>query len=116
MTFTSLDSWWWPFAFILVAGWAATDSWRYLGVVFGGRLSEDSELLVLVRAVATALVAGVVGNLIFFPTGALATTPVLIRVVAVVAGFAAYLALGRKVIVGIITAEAVFAVLLLAAG
>jgi hypothetical protein len=41
---------------------------------------------------------------------------VLIRVVAVVAGFAAYLALGRKVIVGIITAEAVFAVLLLAAG
>jgi hypothetical protein len=116
VTFSSFDEWWWPFIFILIAGWAATDCWRYLGVVFGGRLSEDSELLVLVRAVATALVAGVVGNLIFFPTGALATTPVPVRVIAVAAGFAAYLALGRKIIVGIVAAEAVFAVLLLMAG
>jgi hypothetical protein len=106
VTFSSFDEWWWPFIFILIAGWAATDCWRYLGVVFGGRLSEDSELLVLVRAVATALVAGVVGNLIFFP----------VRVIAVAAGFAAYLALGRKIIVGIVAAEAVFAVLLLMAG
>jgi hypothetical protein len=116
VTFSSLDAWWWPFAFILIAGWAVTDCWRYLGVVFGGRLSEDSELLVLVRAIATALVAGVVGNLIFFPTGALSTTPVAVRVVAVAGGFAAYLALGRRVIVGIAAAEAVFAILLLATG
>ncbi|WP_311028855.1 AzlD domain-containing protein [Mesorhizobium koreense] len=114
MTFSSYEAWWWPFAFILVGGWLATDSWRYLGVVFGGRMAEDSELLVLVRAVATALVAGVVGNLIFFPTGALATTPVWIRVAAVAVGFAAYLALGRKIIVGIVVAEALFAALLLA--
>lgn len=116
MNFSSIDAWWWPFLFILIAGWAVTDCWRYLGVVFGGRLEEDSEVLVVVRAVATALVAGVVGNLIFFPTGALATTPVAIRVVAVVAGFAAYLALGRKIIIGIVAAEAVFAILLLATG
>ncbi|MBN9075247.1 MAG: branched-chain amino acid transport [Rhizobiales bacterium 65-79] len=116
MNFSSIDAWWWPFLFILIAGWAVTDCWRYLGVVFGGRLGEDSEVLVVVRAVATALVAGVVGNLIFFPTGALATTPVAIRVVAVAAGFAAYLALGRKIIIGIVAAEAVFAILLLATG
>jgi hypothetical protein len=114
VTFSSIDAWWWPFVFILAGGWLVTDCWRYLGVVFGGRLAEDSELLVLVRAVATALVAGVVGNLIFFPTGALAATPVMIRVVAVAAGFAAYLALGRKIIVGIVAAEAVFAALLMA--
>jgi hypothetical protein len=113
MSFSSIDLWWWPFVFIMVAGWLVTDCWRYLGVVFGGRLAEDSELLVLVRAVATALVAGVVGNLIFFPTGALATVPVWMRVVAVAGGFAAYLALGRKVVIGIIVSEIVFAALLL---
>ena len=34
----------------------------------------------------------------------------------VAAGFAAYLALGRKIIIGIVAAEAVFAILLLATG
>ncbi len=116
MNFTSSDAWWWPFVFILVAGWLATDSWRYLGVIFGGRLSEDLELLVLVRAIATALVAAVVGNLILFPTGALAATPVPLRIIAVAAGFAAYLLLGKKVIVGIIASEIVFAAGLMLAG
>jgi hypothetical protein len=107
MTFTSIDAWWWPFLFILVAGWLATDSWRFLGVYFGGRISEDSDLLVLVRAVATALVAAVIGNLIIFPSGALAVTPLGLRMGAAVLGFAAYLFLGKRVLVGIVVAEAV---------
>lgn len=41
MTFDALDAWWWPYVFILVAGWLATDSWRFLGVYLGGRISED---------------------------------------------------------------------------
>ena len=60
MTFAALDAWWWPYLFILIAGFAATDFWRFLGVYLGGRISEDSDLLVLVRAVATALVAAVI--------------------------------------------------------
>lgn len=107
MTFQSLDAWWWPFLFILVGGWLATDAWRFLGVYLGDRLSEDSDLLVLVRALATALVAAVIGNLIAFPSGALAETSLALRLAAVAAGFAAYMLLGRKVIVGIIVAEAV---------
>jgi hypothetical protein len=109
MTFTSLDLWWWPFLFILVAGWLATDAWRFLGVYFGGRIAEDSDLLVLVRAVATALVAAVIGNLIVFPSGALAATPLALRMGAAAAGFAAYFLLGKRVLVGIIVAEAVLA-------
>lgn len=105
MTFTSVDAWWWPYLFILIAGWAATDGWRFLGVYLGGRFSEDSEALVLVRSVATALVAAVIGNLIVFPSGALADVPLWLRVGAVVAGFGAYLAFKRKVIVGILAAE-----------
>lgn len=107
MTFQAIDAWWWPFLFILLGGWIATDAWRFLGVYLGDRLSEDSDLLVLVRAVATALVAAVIGNLIAFPSGALADTSLALRVGSAVAGFAAYLGLGRKVLTGIVVAEAV---------
>ena len=57
MTFDAVETWWWPFLFILIAGWLATDAWRFLGVYLGGRILEDSDLIVLVRTVATALVA-----------------------------------------------------------
>jgi len=107
MTFGAVEAWWWPYAFILAAGWMATDVWRFLGVHFGGRIAEDSELLVFVRTVATALVAAVIGNLVVFPSGALAETSLLLRVAAAVLGFAAYLLLGKKVLVGILTSEAV---------
>jgi hypothetical protein len=107
MTFWSNEAWWWPFLFILVAGWLATDAWRFLGVYFGGRISENSDFLVLVRAVATALVAGVIGNLIVFPSGALADTALALRIGAAVIGFVAYLATGKRVLVGIVIAEIV---------
>lgn len=110
MTFDALSVWWWPFLFILIAGWLATDAWRFLGVFFGGRLSEDTGLLVLVRAVATALVAAVIGNLIVFPSGALATTSLALRVGAAAAGFFAYLFLGKRILIGIVVAEAVLIV------
>jgi len=107
MTFDAFDAWWWPFVFILVAGWLATDFWRYLGVYLGGHLSEDSDLLVLVRAVATALVAAVIGNLVVFPSGALADASIVLRVAAAALGFAAYLFLGRHILLGIVTAVCV---------
>jgi hypothetical protein len=106
MTFDAIDAWWWPYLFIFVAGFAATDVWRFLGVYLGGRVSEDSEILVLVRAVATALVAAVIGNLIMFPSGALAETTFALRAGAAALGFAAYLAAGKRMLVGILVAEA----------
>jgi hypothetical protein len=113
MTFNAIDAWWWPFLFILIAGWLATDSWRFLGVYFGGRISEQADVLVLVRAVATALVAAVIGNLIVFPSGALAATSLALRIGATATGFLAYLFLGRRILVGILVAEAVLGVGLL---
>ena len=107
MTFQASDAWWWPYLFILIAGWLATDAWRFLGVYLGGRISEESDLMVLVRAVATALVAAVIGNLIVFPNGALAETSLALRIGSAAAGFAAYFFGGRRVLVGIIVAETV---------
>ncbi|MGH6763161.1 MAG: AzlD domain-containing protein [Phyllobacterium sp.] len=105
MTWQSLNEWWWPYVFILLAGWLPTDIWRYLGVFAGGRISEDSSALVLVRGVATALVAGVIAQLILYPAGALAESPVLLRMGAAAAGFTAYFFLGKRIIVGVAIAE-----------
>ena len=63
-----------------VGGWAVTYPFRVLGVYLGGRIREDSDILVLVRAVATALVAAVIGNLICFPTGAAADSTLALRI------------------------------------
>jgi len=100
------DSWWWPFVMIFVAGWLATDVWRWLGVFAGGRLREDGELLIWVRCVATALVAGVISKLILFPQGILAETPLALRLAAAGFGFAAFLLSKQRVIVGVLAAEA----------
>ncbi|ADZ70255.1 AzlD domain-containing protein [Polymorphum gilvum] len=101
------DVWWWPYVMIVVAGWLATDVWRWLGVLASGRLREDSEMLVWVRSVATALVAGVISKLILFPAGALDSTPLALRLGAAAAGMAAFFALRQQVVAGVLAAEAV---------
>lgn len=107
MTFDAYDTWWWPYLFVLVAGWLASDIWRLIGVAIGGRLDEKSEGLVLARAVATALVAAVIGKLIVFPSGAVAETSLLVRIAAAAFGFGAYLVSGKRVIAGIVVSEAI---------
>ncbi|MCV0427711.1 MAG: AzlD domain-containing protein [Roseibium sp.] len=105
MTGALADTWWWPYVMILVAGWLATDVWRWIGVFAGGKLREDSEMLIWVRCVATALVAGLIAKLILFPQGVLADTPLWLRLAAAGFGFAAFLVSRQKVIVGVLVAE-----------
>ena len=76
------------FVFILIAGTLGTDIWRWLGVFGGKQLSEESEALIWVRSVATALVAGVIASQILYPGGVLAGTPMILRIGAAVAGLA----------------------------
>lgn len=105
MNWDSFHSQWWPFVFIILAGSLPTYIFRVMGVIVGGRVREDSEFLVLVRCVATALVAGVIAQLILYPNGALADSPIWFRVGAAGAGFAAYLMAGKRLLVGIAVAE-----------
>lgn len=97
----------WPFIVILVAGWLATDLWRWLGVLAGNRLQEGSEALHWVRAVATALVMAVTAKLVVFPTGVLETSPLWLRLAAAGMGFAAFLLSGQRVIVGVVVPLAI---------
>jgi branched-subunit amino acid transport protein len=94
-----------PYLFILLAGTLATDIWRWLGVLVGDRLRDDSEVLNWVKAVATALIAGVIGNLILFPAGALASAPVALRLAAAAIGWAAFMAARKNVLAGVVAAE-----------
>lgn len=94
---------WWPYIVIAVAGWLATDIWRWLGVLAGNRLDEDSEALHWVRAVATALVMAVTAKLIVFPTGTLAESPLWLRLFAAGMGFGAFLIAGQRIGVAVVT-------------
>ncbi|WP_377299402.1 AzlD domain-containing protein [Rhizobium sp. SGZ-381] len=100
------DIWWWTYLVIIVAGWLATDLWRWLGVLVGNRLDEDSEALHWVRAVATALVMAVTAKLVVFPTGALAGSPLWLRLGALGLGFGAFLVFGQRVIVCVVVSIA----------
>ena len=84
-----------------------TDIWRWLGVLAGNRLHDDSEALIWVKAVATALIAGVIGKLILFPTGALATVPVALRLVAAAFGWGTFMVARKSVLAGVVAAELV---------
>ena len=94
---------WWPYIVIAVAGWLATDIWRWLGVLAGNRLDGDSEALHWVRAVATALVMAVTAKLIVFPTGTLAESPLWLRLFAAGVGFGAFLIAGQRIGVAVVT-------------
>ena len=96
-----------PYLFILLAGTLMTDIWRWLGVLAGNRLHDDSEALIWVKAVATALIAGVIGKLILFPTGALATVPVALRLVAAAFGWGTFMVARKSVLAGVVAAELV---------
>jgi hypothetical protein len=76
----------WPYIYIAIAGWLATDIWRWAGVIAGKRIDENSEMLNWVRAVATALVAAVIAKLIFFPTGVLENSPLWLRLGSILFG------------------------------
>lgn len=104
---TQFDSVYYAYLLVIVAGFLPTDVWRFAAVLFSRRVDESSEVLVLVRAVATALLAGVIARLVLLPPGDLANVPIAIRLGAIAAGVVAYF-IGRKsVFAGVLIAEVV---------
>ena len=83
---------WHALLVLLLAGFLPNEVWRMIGLWLGGGVDEGSELLVWVRAVATAILAGVIAQILVQPPGALASVAGWLRYAAVAAGFAAFLA------------------------
>ena len=96
-----------PYLALILVGFLPNEIWRWLGVLFARRIDEGSEILIWVRAVATAVLAGVIAQLIFDPPGALATTHLAVRLAGMAAGFAAFLAIRRSVFAGVLAGQTV---------
>jgi hypothetical protein len=96
-----------PYLVLVLVGFLPTEIWRMLGLAVSRGIDESSELLVWVRAVAVAVLAGVIAKLMMFPPGALADVPLAIRLTAITAGFLAFLLVRRSVFAGVAVGEAV---------
>jgi branched-subunit amino acid transport protein len=96
-----------PYLVLIAAGFLPNEVWRMLGIVVAHGLDESSEFVVWVRAVATALLAGVVAKIVLFPPGGLAEVPLTVRLSAMAAGFVAFLIVRRSVLTGVLAGEAV---------
>jgi hypothetical protein len=97
----------WPYLLLILLGFLPNEIWRVLGLVLVRGLNEDSEIVIWSRAVATAILAGVIAKLIVFSPGALAAIPLGVRVGATVCGFLAFVAIKRSVFAGVAVGEAV---------
>ena len=95
-----------PYLVLLLVGILPNEIWRMLGLVLARGLDETSEIVLWSRAVATAILAGVIAKLILFASGDLAAIPLGIRIGAAVVGFAAYLAAKRSIFAGVLAGEA----------
>jgi len=91
---------------LLIAGFLPNEVWRMFGLWLGGGIDEGSELLVWVRAVATATLAGVIAQILLLPPGALAGVPGWLRYGAVAAGFVAFMIMRRSILAGVVCGEA----------
>lgn len=104
------------YALLLLVGFLPNETWRMLGLVVARGVDEDSEFFVWTRAVAVAVLAGVIAKLILFPPGALAAVPVSIRLGAIACGLVAFLLVRRSVFAGVAVGEVVLTLGALAYG
>ena len=86
---------------LFLAGFLATEIWRWLGLAVGSRLNVGGAPFQWVRAVATALVSGLVARMVLFPAGALVDVALVVRLVAFAGGVALYLLFRRNVAAGV---------------
>ena len=105
-----------PYLALVLVGFLPNEVWRVLGLVLVRGLDEDSQVIIWVRAVATAMLAAILAQLILSSSGALASIPVGVRVGAACAGFVAFLIARRSVLVGVLAGEATLALGALAFG
>jgi hypothetical protein len=96
-----------PYLALILVGFLPNEIWRALGLLLARGLNEDSEIVVWSRAVATAILAGVIAKLILFPSGALATIPLTVRLAATACGFLAFVAVKRSIFAGVLVGEIV---------
>ena len=102
----TLDHGWLPWVALIFLGVIPSEIWRMLAIFASRGLDERSPILRWVRAVATALLAGIVGRLLFTPGGALVAIPLAGRIGAMALGLLVFWATRRSVFAAVVCAEA----------
>lgn len=87
---------------LMFACGAATYLWRGLGVLLSGRLNPQSAMFEWISCVAYALVAGLIARIIVAPSGMLAQTALVDRLLACAVAFIAYRIARRNMFVGLV--------------
>jgi hypothetical protein len=95
-----------PYVMLILVGFLPNEVWRWFGLVMARGLDEGSEPVIWSRAVATAILAGVIAKLILFSSGELAGIALQVRLGAALCAFLAYIALKRSVFAGVLAGEA----------
>jgi branched-subunit amino acid transport protein len=98
---------WHALVVLLLAGVIPNQIWRMLGLWLGGGLDEGSDLLMWVKAVATAILAGVIAEILVRPPGALASVPDFLRYGALLVGFIVFMLTRRSIFAGVVSGEVV---------
>jgi len=104
------------YALLLLVGFLPNEIWRMLGLVVGRGIDEDSEFFTWARAVAIAVLAGVIAKIILLPPGTLASVPLTVRLGAIACGLLAFLLVRRSVFAGVAAGEVVLTLGALAYG
>jgi hypothetical protein len=95
-----------PFVAMLLLAAAPNIALRVVGVFLSRGMNEESEALAFIRALATALLAGVVGKLLAAPPGALAATSLGARIAALALAMAVFRFAGRSLWRALLAGEA----------
>jgi hypothetical protein len=92
-----------PYLVLILVGFLPNEVWRMVGLVVARGIDENSEVIVWVRAVATAILTGLVGKVVVFAPGSLAAVPLWIRFGAVAVGMLAFFVFRRSVLAAVAT-------------
>jgi hypothetical protein len=95
-----------PYLILIFVGFLPSEIWRFLSVFVARRIDENSQIFVYVRTVAAVLLVGIVGKLIFSPSGALSMVPLAARLASLGIGAAAFLVCRRSVLAAVFAGEA----------
>ncbi len=96
---------WHAMLVLFLAGFFPNEVWRMMGLWLGAGVDEGSEILVWVRAVATAILAGVIAQILIQPPGALASVPDWLRYLAVAGGCLMFMLTRRSIFAGVVSGE-----------
>jgi hypothetical protein len=105
MTIFGIDGALAPYLILILVGFLPSEIWRAMSVFVARRIDENSEIFVYVRTVAAVLLVGIVGKLVFTPSGALALVPLVARLGALGVGAAAFLIFRRSVLAAVLAGE-----------